>query len=95
MLVTHADPPPSAAAPATATDAGIDAHREVRQMLAEGYGHSARHPHVPFVAAGATGPVVMWQAHCTEARCGTYVDDVAHEPTVDYLCHDCESDPDS
>lgn len=92
MLVTHAD---LAAAPAPAAEASPDAHREVRRMLADGYGPSARHPHVPFVAAGATGPVVMWRAHCTAARCGIYVDDVAHEPAVDYLCDDCESDPGS
>ena len=66
-----------------------DARAHVIRLL-QGYGDTAVHPHVPFVADGLSGPVVMWRATCTATTCGLYVLDSPTEPPCDYLCLDRE-----
>jgi hypothetical protein len=61
--------------------ADLDAQAHVTRLL-QGYGGTALHPHVPFVADGLSGPVVMWRASCTATTCGLYVQDSPTGPPV-------------
>ena len=65
------------------------AAERVAELLAQGYGESHRHPHVPFVGQSLVGPVLLWRKICAGRGCGEYLDDVAVEPPVDELCEEC------
>ena len=74
--------------PDTATVAQIEG--DVAALIAQGYGETHLHPHVPFVGESPLGaPALMWRMICTAGGCGEYIDDVATEPAIDEMCERC------